>query len=99
MAGFLSQTSSTLRPRFNALNRGRNVLLVCDKKPAIAQVQERLSDCGLKPALLNLHDEDLGKREFLDQATARFPAVVGGSPAHYPFDQLRETRRLLNDRV
>lgn len=48
----------------NALYKGRNALLVCDKKAAIVQVEERLSNCGLKPALLNLHDEDLDKREF-----------------------------------
>ena len=33
----------------NALYHGRNVLLVCDKKAAIVQVEERLSNVGLKP--------------------------------------------------
>lgn len=81
----------------NALYRGRNALLVCDKKAAIIQVEERLSDCGLKPALLNLHDEDLDKREFLKQATSKFSP--GPSPNVYPFSELRETRKTLNDRV
>ena len=36
----------------NALYHGRNVLLVCDKKAAIVQVEERLSKAGLKPATL-----------------------------------------------
>ena len=87
----------------NALYHSRNVLLVCDKKAAIVQVEERLSNCGLKPALLNLHDEDLDKREFLKQATEKFPSVTfasgRSSPASYPFDQLRDTRKSLNDRV
>ena len=39
----------------NALYHERNVLLVCDKKAAIVQVEERLSNVGLKPAMLNLH--------------------------------------------
>jgi hypothetical protein len=81
----------------NALHRGRNSLLVCDKKAAIAQVEERLSGCGLKPALLNLHDEDLDKREFLKQATSKFAS--GPSPTVYPFNEVRETRKVLNDRV
>lgn len=81
----------------NALYHGRNVLLVCDKKAAILQVEERLSNVGLKPALLNLHDEDLDKREFLKQATQKF-AAWKTAPA-YPFTQLKESRRILNDRV
>lgn len=87
----------------NALYHGRNTLLVCDKKAAIVQVEERLSNCGLKPALLNLHDEDLDKREFLKQATEKFSSDIfasgRSSPASYPFDQLRDTRKTLNDRV
>jgi len=87
----------------NALYHGRNALLVCDKRAAIVQVEERLSNCGLKPALLNLHDEDLDKREFLKQATEKFPQDIFASgrsaPASYPFDQLRDTRKTLNDRV
>jgi very-short-patch-repair endonuclease len=87
----------------NALWRGRSVLLVCDKKAAITQVEERLANAGLKPALLNLHDEDLDKKEFLRQATERFsaPGVQGfhGGQAQYPFEQLSQTRELLNDRV
>lgn len=81
----------------NALYHGRNVLLVCDKKAAILQVEERLSNVGLKPAMLNLHDEDLDKREFLKQATARFDPWQS-APA-YPFTQLKESRQTLNDRV
>lgn len=81
----------------NALYHERNVLLVCDKKAAIVQVEERLSDCGLKPALLNLHDEDLDKREFLKQATAKFPPGAGAWV--YPFAELCETRKILNERV
>ena len=73
------------------------------QEAAIVQVEERLTNCGLKPALLNLHDEDLNKREFLDQANARFPVdALGaghGAPAQYPFDRLREARRTLNERV
>ena len=83
----------------NALWHGRSVLLVCDKKAAIVQVEERLADCGLKPVMLNLHDEDLDKREFLRQATDKFPFVFDNTPTKYPFDQLRETRQTLNDRV
>lgn len=81
----------------NALYHGRNVLLVCDKKPAIVQVEERLSNVGLKPAMLNLHDEDLDKREFLKQATDKFPARHNARV--YPFTQLKETRQTLNERV
>ena len=81
----------------NALYHGRTALLVCDKKAAIIQVEERLSNSGLRPALLNLHDEDLDKREFLKQATERFPRAQ--APAAYPFDQLREIRKTLNERV
>lgn len=86
----------------NALYHGRSALLVCDKKAAIVQVEERLTNCGLKPALLNLHDEDLDKREFLRQATDKFPADIfasGRAPANYPFEQLRESRKTLNERV
>jgi hypothetical protein len=81
----------------NALYHGRNVLLVCDKKAAIVQVEERLSNVGLKPAMLNLHDEDLDKREFLRQATDKFPA--GHNARVYPFTQLDESRQTLNERV
>ncbi len=81
----------------NALYHGRKALLVCDKKAAIDRVEERLTNCGLKPALLNLHDEDLDKREFLKQATEKFPAGPGAWV--YPFSELRETRKTLNERV
>lgn len=81
----------------NALYHGRNVLLVCDKKPAIVQVEERLANVGLKPAMLNLHDEDLDKREFLKQATDKFPAWQNARV--YPFTQLKESRQTLNGRV
>ncbi len=81
----------------NALYHGRNVLLVCDKKAAIVQVEERLSNVGLKPAMLNLHDEDLDKREFLKQATDKFPAWQNARV--YPFTQLKESRQTLNERV
>jgi very-short-patch-repair endonuclease len=81
----------------NALYHGRNVLLVCDKKAAIVQVEERLSDVGLKPAMLNLHDEDLNKREFLKQAASKF--ATGQNTRVYPFTQLQEARKALNERV
>lgn len=81
----------------NALYHGRNVLLVCDKKAAIVQVEERLSNVGLKPAMLNLHDEDLDKREFLKQASDKFPAWEKARV--YPFTQLKESRETLNERV
>lgn len=81
----------------NALYHGRNVLLVCDKKAAIVQVEERLSNAGLKPAMLNLHDEDLDKREFLKQATDKFPSWQNARV--YPFTQLKESRQKLNERV
>jgi len=81
----------------NALYHGRNVLLVCDKMAAIVQVEERLTNCGLKPALLNLHDEDLDKPKFLKQATDKFPSVRNSY--EYPFNELKETRAALNERV
>ena len=81
----------------NALYHGRNVLLVCDKKAAIVQVEERLSNVGLKAAMLNLHDEDLDKREFLKQATDKLSARHHSYV--YPFTQLKESRLTLNDRV
>jgi very-short-patch-repair endonuclease len=84
----------------NAIYHGRKVLFVCDKKAAITQVEERLSKCGLNPAILNLHDEDLDKREFLRQATSKFPANTTNSYSNnYPIEQLRETRKILNSRV
>ncbi|MBI4333940.1 MAG: ATP-binding protein [Chloroflexi bacterium] len=87
----------------NAIYRGLRVLLVCDKRAAIVQVEERLNDCGIKPALLNLHDEDLDKREFLKQATEKFPvdsfSPARTMPSRYPLEQLRETRKILNERV
>ena len=85
-----------------ALYHGRRALLVCDKKAAIVQVEERLTNCGLKPAIMNLHDEDLEKREFLDQAINNFSTDIFGmrqAPTAYPFEQLRETRKTLNERV
>lgn len=85
-----------------ALYHGHRTLLVCDKKAAIVQVEERLTNCGLKPAIMNLHDEDLDKREFLVQAVNKFSTDIFGmrhAPDNYPFDQLRETRKALNDRV
>jgi hypothetical protein len=81
----------------NALFQGRTAILVCDKRAAITQVEERLSNCGLSPAVLNLHDEDLDKREFLKQATAKFSPAP--RPRAYPFSELRETRNVLNERV
>jgi very-short-patch-repair endonuclease len=83
----------------SAIYQGRSVLLVCDKKAAIVQVEERLTNCGLKPAILNLHDEDLDKREFLKQATDKFQKEGRANPAYYPFEQLKETRKTLNERV
>jgi very-short-patch-repair endonuclease len=83
----------------NALFHGRKALLVCDKKAAIIQVEERLTNSGLKPAILNLHDEDLDKREFLKQATEKFPATAAQTQINYPFEQLRETRKILNEKV
>jgi len=83
----------------NALYRDRKVLLVCDKKAAITQVEERLTNCGLRPILLNLHDEDLDKREFLKQATEKFRTGQCPKPKNYPFEQLKENRKLLNERV
>lgn len=84
----------------NAIYQGRRVLLVCDKKAAITQVEERLSKCGLRPAILNLHDEDLDKKEFLQQATSKFPANTTNRLSNiYPIDQLSETRKILNSRV
>jgi very-short-patch-repair endonuclease len=84
----------------NAIYHGRKVLLVCDKKAAITQVEERLSKCGLSPAILNLHDEDLDKREFLRQATSKFSANTANRLSNnYPIEQLRETRKILNNRV
>jgi very-short-patch-repair endonuclease len=81
----------------NALYHGRNVLLVCDKRAAIIQVEERLSNVGLKAAMLNLHDEDLDKRDFLKQATDKSPARQNAR--RYPFTQLKESRQTLNERV
>ncbi len=81
----------------DALYHGRNVLLVCDKRAAIVQVEERLSNVGLKPAMINLHDEDLDKREFLRQATDKFPACHNARV--FPFTQLKESRQILNERV
>jgi very-short-patch-repair endonuclease len=81
----------------NAFWRGRSVLLVCDKKEAVAQVEERLACAGLKPALLNLHDEGLDKKEFLRQATEKFSGHTG--QMQYPFAQLSQTREILNGRV
>lgn len=81
----------------NALYHGRKVLLVCDKKAAIIQVEKRLCECGLKPALLNLHDEDLDKHEFLKQAIDTFQDC--GEPKTYPFEELLEIRQILNERV
>ena len=81
----------------DALYQGRKVLLVCDKKAAIVQVEERLSNVGLKPAMLNLHDEDLDKREFLKQANAKFPHDA--NPPIYPFHELKDVRQKLNKRV
>jgi very-short-patch-repair endonuclease len=81
----------------DALYHRRNVLLVCDKKAAIVQVEERLAQVGLKPAMLNLHDEDLDKREFLKQAIDKFPA--GHNARVYPLTQLKEARQTLNERV
>ncbi len=87
----------------NALYQCRNVLLVCDKKAAIVQVEERLANSGLKPAMLNLHDEDLDKREFLRQACERFPSDTFASgrtgAVNYPFEQLKQLRETLNNRV
>lgn len=81
----------------NALFHGKNVLLVCDKKAAVDQVEERLTNVGLKPAILNLHDESLDKREFLRQATEKFPPPYNHRA--YPFEQLKVKRQELNERV
>jgi hypothetical protein len=64
---------------------------------AFVQVEERLACAGLKPAMLNLHDEDLDKREFLRQAIEKFPALQNAP--NYPFGQLKESRKKLNERV
>ena len=81
----------------NALWKGKRVLLVCDKKAAITQVEERLTNCGLGAALLNLHSEDLDKKLFIDQAARHFHKNHKNYAV--PFDQLRQTRAILNDRI
>jgi very-short-patch-repair endonuclease len=82
----------------NALWRGKRVLVVCDKRTAIRQVEERLVKCDLGPALLNLHDEGLDKKAFLQQAIDAFP--IGASTlTHYPVEALAELRNELNQRV
>lgn len=81
----------------NALWKGKKVLLVCDKKAAITQVEERLTNCGLGAALLNLHSEDLDKKLFIDQAARHF--YKNQKNYTVPFDQLRQTRAVLNDRI
>lgn len=86
----------------NAMYQGKRVLFVCDKRAAIDQVEERLTDCGIKPALLNLHDEDLDKRAFLKQANEKFQSdskSLRSTTSSYPLDQLQETRKTLNERV
>ena len=84
----------------NALWRGENVLFVCEKRTAVAQVEERLVDSGLSGALLNLHDEDLDKGEFLEQATSPVLSSSHRARGVRPqFDELAEVRRILNDRV
>lgn len=83
----------------NAMYKGLKVLLVCDKRAAIVQVEERLADCGLKPALLNLHDEGLDKHEFLKQATDKFPQDGPIALPIFPFELLGETRKTLNERI
>jgi very-short-patch-repair endonuclease len=82
----------------NAWWKGKRVLLVCDKRTAIRQVEERLQKVGLGQALLNLHDEGLEKKEFLAQATTRFASRTGAA-GRYPFGDLANLRKLLNSRV
>jgi len=62
----------------NALWRGKRILVVCVKRTAIRQVEERLVKCDLGPALLNLHDEGLDKKAFLQQAADAFPSEKSG---------------------
>ena len=81
----------------SALWRGRNVLLVCDKKPAIQQVEERLTDAGLGPALLNLHQEDLTSRDLIRQASQAFGQTQTRTP--FPVEELENVRKALNERV
>ncbi len=87
----------------NALWRERSILLVCDKRIAITQVEERLKNVGLQSALLNIHDEELDKKLFLGQATEKFSTHGAqefcGGQVQYPFDQLSQTRETLNNRV
>jgi hypothetical protein len=84
----------------NALWRGRNVLFVCEKRTAVSQVEERLVQSGIGGALLNLHDEDLDKSDFLLRATT---SVVSRSyrPRNVrpQLEELSEIRKILNDRV
>ncbi len=82
----------------NALWRGKRVLVVCDKRTAIRQVEERLVKCDLGPALLNLHDEGLDKKAFLQQAADVFPSEYVSAGRH-PKDTLAEQRNELNQRV
>lgn len=82
----------------NALWRGKRVLVVCDKRTAIRQVEERLVKCNLGSALLNLHDEGLDKKAFLQQASDVFPSEYTRAGLH-PVDALAEQRNELNQRV
>ena len=81
----------------SALWRGRSVLLVCDKKPAIQQVEERLTDAGLGPTLLNLHQEDLTSRDLIRQAAQAFGQIQTRTP--FPIEELEIVRKALNERV
>ena len=54
--------------------------------------------CGLGPALLNLHDEGLDKKAFLQQAAEIFsPGAPAGSI--FPIKALADMREELNRRV
>ncbi len=82
----------------NALWRGRRVLVVCDKRTAIRQVEERLVKCNLGAALINLHDEGLDKKAFLQQAANVFQ-TRNNLAARHVVNDLAELRNELNQRV
>lgn len=82
----------------NAMWRGKRVLFVCDKKPAIEQVEERLVKCGLAPTLLNLHDDDITALKFLNIAVEKFKDRPK-PPLTQALEDLASLRTQLNQRV
>ena len=67
----------------NALTKGKTVLFVAEKKPALEVVKKRLEDLGIENFCLELHSDKAVKRNVLNQLKRGMDLRVWGFSTNY----------------